>query len=72
MTVEELNIDIVNLQTGFYLIPTNLVFCSRRTHILIDRVLINVPLENVLFIWRRQRCRWKAAKFKPLFSAYSL
>jgi hypothetical protein len=34
--------------------------------------LIILPLKNFTLIWKRHHCRWKAAKFRPMFSHQSL
>jgi hypothetical protein len=33
---------------------------------------IYVPLKNISLIWRRHRCRWRAAKFRPMLCAKGL
>jgi hypothetical protein len=37
---------------------------------LIDYLLFYVPLKNIALIWRRHHCRWRAAKFRPMLSAF--
>jgi hypothetical protein len=44
-------------------------FSSER---LIDYLLFYVPLKNFSLIWKRHRCRQRAAKFRPMFGAYGL
>jgi hypothetical protein len=34
--------------------------------------LFYVPFENCSLIWRRNHCRWKAAKLRPMLSAQNL
>jgi hypothetical protein len=36
---------------------------------LIDYLPFYVPLKNILLIWRRHHCRWRAAKFRPMLGA---
>jgi hypothetical protein len=39
---------------------------------LIEYVLFYLPLKNISLIWRRQLCRWRAAKFRPIVGAHNL
>jgi hypothetical protein len=39
---------------------------------LIDYLRFYVPLKNFSLIWRRHRCWWRAAKFRPMLSAWGL
>jgi hypothetical protein len=39
---------------------------------LIDCLRFYVPLKNFSLIWRRQHCRWRAAKFRPVLGAQGL
>ena len=39
---------------------------------LIDYLLFYVTLENVSLMWRRYHCRWRAAKFRPMFGIQGL
>jgi hypothetical protein len=39
---------------------------------LIDYLGFYVPLKNFSLIWRRQHCRWRAAKFRPMLGAQGL
>ena len=39
---------------------------------LIDYLIFYAPLKNISLIWRRNHCRWRAAKFKPMLGAQGL
>jgi hypothetical protein len=39
---------------------------------LIDYLLFYVPLKNFSLIWRRDHCRWRVAKFRPMLGAQGL
>jgi hypothetical protein len=38
----------------------------------IDYLQFYVPLKNISLIWRCHHCRWRAAKFRPMFDAQGL
>jgi hypothetical protein len=39
---------------------------------LIDYLLFYVPMENLLLIWKRHLCLWRAAKFRSILGAQGL
>jgi hypothetical protein len=39
---------------------------------LTDYLRFYVPLKNISLIWRRNHCRWRAAKFRPMLGAQGL
>jgi hypothetical protein len=47
----------------------NVVISTYKYYILIDYLWFYVPLKNFSLIWRRHHSRWRAAKFRPMFSA---